>query len=156
MAAILSNVWSISWKSFHTVVNYFLLTVVCVLIFELWIFVFSFYQSFEVFAFWFSFILLWRVSFQLFKQTERKWLYWKRLKHSKIVWQCLMHVKSWVCRLYNPRYFTSVLLFFAITFDPGMLKILKIRHLKAKISYFFIVKFWVPSWYPITWEIALK
>ena len=51
---------------------------------------------------------------------------------------------------YNPGHFTSVLLFFGITFDPGMLKILKTRHLKAKISYFLIVKFWVPSWYPIT------
>lgn len=37
---------------------------------------------------------------------------------------------------YNPGHFTSVLLFFGITFDPGMLKILKTRHLKAKISYF--------------------
>ena len=51
-------------------------------------------------------------------------------------------------KFYNPGHFTSVLLFFGITFDPGMLKILKTRHLKAKISYFLIVKFWVPSWYP--------
>ena len=59
-------------------------------------------------------------------------------------------------KYYNPGHFTSVLLFFGITFDPGMLKILKTRHLKAKISYFLIVKFWVPSWYPITCEKALK
>ena len=47
------------------------------------------------------------------------------------------------------------LLFLEITFDLGMQKILTTRHLKAKTPYFSIMKFWVPSWYPIIWKIAL-
>ena len=42
---------------------------------------------------------------------------------------------------YNPGHFTSVLLFFGINFDAGMLKILKTRHLKAKIPFYKILWF---------------